>query len=139
MINDGSEDESGNICDEYSNIDERIKVIHHKNRDLSAACNTGVNWILTNSNSQWLTFIDRDDWILPTYLESLYSAVKENKVLISASNYLKVEDEKIVEADVGKIRSFCPEKFYCTMGINATTVWGNYMKEIYFCMHVFQI
>lgn len=59
LIDDGSYDNSGNICDEYANKDARIHVIHQKNMGVSSARNTGLD----NANGDWIMFIDADDWL----------------------------------------------------------------------------
>ena len=73
LVDDGSPDNCGKICDEYAQKDNRIQVIHKENGGLSSARNAGIDWVLSNSDSQWLTFIDSDDWIHPKYLELLLS------------------------------------------------------------------
>ncbi len=59
LINDGSTDNSGKICDSYSTKDKRVRVIHQINGGLSNARNTGIR----NSNGKYIWFIDSDDWI----------------------------------------------------------------------------
>ena len=61
LVNDGSTDNSGNICDDYAKKDQRIKVIHKKNGGISSARNAGIKL----SKGQWLLFIDRDDCVKP--------------------------------------------------------------------------
>ena len=79
LIDDGSPDNCGNICDEFAEKDQRIHVIHQENGGLSAARNSGIDWAFANSCSKWLTFIDSDDWVHPQYLEVLlYAATKFN-------------------------------------------------------------
>lgn len=59
LVDDGSPDNCGDICDEYAKKDNRIKVIHQKNRGLSGARNTGF----FEAKGKWITFVDGDDWI----------------------------------------------------------------------------
>lgn len=87
LIDDGSPDNSGKICDEYAQNESRIHVIHKKNGGLSSARNAGIDWVFKNSNSQWLTFIDSDDWIHPLYLELLLSAATNNNTDIGICEY----------------------------------------------------
>ena len=75
LVDDGSPDNCGKICDEYAVKDRRIVVIHQKNGGLSTARNAGIDWAFVNSNSQYLSFIDRDDWVHPDFLEFLYRAI----------------------------------------------------------------
>ena len=67
VIDDGSTDNSGSICDRYAESDARIHVIHTSNRGLSAARNTGLD----NTNGTYTFFIDSDDWIERNAIEYL--------------------------------------------------------------------
>ncbi len=67
LVDDGSTDGSGKICDEYAARDSRIQVIHTENRGLSAARNKGVE----TSRSDYLSFLDSDDWMEPNAIETL--------------------------------------------------------------------
>ena len=68
LVDDGSSDRSGSICDDWARRDERIKVIHKKNGGVSDARNTGIR----NARGKWLGFVDADDCISPTMYERLY-------------------------------------------------------------------
>ena len=59
LINDGSKDCSGEICDEYARKDNRVKVFHKENGGVSSARNVGLD----NARGEWITFVDSDDWI----------------------------------------------------------------------------
>ena len=79
LVDDGSTDSSGEICDEYVEKDERISVIHQKNGGLSDARNTG----LANANGKYIYFLDSDDYIAPNALETLYRvAEKESSEIV---------------------------------------------------------
>jgi len=65
LINDGSTDRSGEICDKYAINNKKIKVIHQSNRGVSKSRNTAINI----ANGEYLCFVDSDDWIDPNYLE----------------------------------------------------------------------
>lgn len=67
LVDDGSPDRSGIICDKYAGKDSRIKVIHKKNEGVSKARNTGLDVAIGN----FICFVDSDDWVEPTYIESL--------------------------------------------------------------------
>lgn len=75
LVDDGSPDRCGEICDEYAQKDHRVVVLHQENAGLSAARNAGIDWAFANSKSEYLTFIDSDDWVLPNYLECLHSGI----------------------------------------------------------------
>lgn len=76
IVDDGSKDNSGAICDMYAGKDSRIKVIHKKNGGLAAARNTGFR----AAAGEYITFVDGDDWIDKNMCEVMYSAAKDNKV-----------------------------------------------------------
>lgn len=92
LVNDGSKDNSGTICDEYAQIDSRIKVIHKKNGGLGSARNAGIDM----ATGEFIFFCDSDDWIGINYLEILYSAIIEYKADQAVGSFTKVtENEKI--------------------------------------------
>lgn len=73
LVNDGSPDNSPEICNEYAKKDERIKVIHKENGGVSSARNAGLNI----AQGKWITFVDSDDWINDNYLKIMYdNAIK---------------------------------------------------------------
>ena len=75
LIDDGSPDNSGKICDEYALKDSRIKVFHKKNGGVSSARNLGID----NAEGEWITFIDSDDYIQPGFLEGLYAPIVQGE------------------------------------------------------------
>ncbi len=96
LIDDGSPDHCGTICDEYAKKDVRIHVIHQENGGLSAARNAGIDWVFENSDSQWITFVDSDDLIHPKYLEYLLSMVQNTGAQISTCGMLEFSEESDV-------------------------------------------
>ena len=68
LVNDGSKDNSGAICDDLAKNDSRIKVIHKENGGLSDARNTGINV----ATGEYIGFVDSDDWIERDMYEQLY-------------------------------------------------------------------
>lgn len=75
LVDDGSPDNCGKMCDEYAVADRRVKVIHLTNGGLSAARNAGIDYVMTHSKSEYITFVDSDDWVADTYLERLHEGV----------------------------------------------------------------
>lgn len=73
LVDDGSTDRSGEICDEYVREDERIRVIHQENRGYSGARNAGLDV----AEGTYITFLDSDDFLEPDGLESLYKGIIE--------------------------------------------------------------
>lgn len=75
LVNDGSTDRSGKICDEYSKVENRIFVKHNENHGVSYSRNYGINL----AKGKYLMFIDSDDSIKPTYVEKMVSAIEEQE------------------------------------------------------------
>lgn len=73
-IDDGSQDNSGKICDDYALNDSRLKVIHKKNGGAPEARNVAINL----SKGKYMYFIDSDDWIEEDYLEKMYNLAEKN-------------------------------------------------------------
>lgn len=76
LVDDGSPDNCGKICDEYARSDERIIVIHKENGGLSAARNDGIQ----RATGDWIAFVDSDDWCEPDYYEKLIAEAEGTDV-----------------------------------------------------------
>ncbi len=100
LVDDGSPDKCGEICDQYARTDSRIIVIHQENGGLSKARNTGIDWVLKNNRSEWITFIDSDDRVHHRMLEFMYEAITENNTDIVVGDYQKVYSfDNLVESE----------------------------------------
>ncbi len=115
LINDGSTDMSGNICDRYGKADNRIKVIHQSNRGLSEARNSGIEWVLKNSDSEWITFVDSDDWIHKDYLDTLYMTAINYNTDLAVCDCIKTSDFYFDDDSVADngVKVFSAEDFWC--------------------------
>ena len=82
-IDDGSPDDCGKICDEYAAKDPRFQVIHQPNGGVSVARNSGMKAV----DTEWITFVDPDDWVEPDHVSTLYRAVKEHDADIYLFDY----------------------------------------------------
>lgn len=89
IIDDGSPDNCGIICDEYAKKDKRIYVIHQENGGLSSARNVGIE----RSVGDYLLFLDSDDWIEEDTLEVLYKEISKSKPDIIVFGYAEVYGE----------------------------------------------
>lgn len=76
LVDDGSPDHCGEICDDYGEKDNRVKVIHKENGGLSDARNAGFK----AAKGEYVVFVDSDDWVAPAFLESLYIAIQGNDI-----------------------------------------------------------
>lgn len=74
LVDDGSSDESGQICDNYAELNDNIKVIHIENGGVSIARNTGISF----SKGEWLWFVDADDWIQENSLNVLNDILSQS-------------------------------------------------------------
>lgn len=83
LVDDGSPDRCGEICDEYAKKDTRIKVIHKPNGGLSDARNAALDVM----KGEWVTCIDSDDFIAPDYIETLYSLCKKYNCKMSVADW----------------------------------------------------
>ncbi len=88
LVDDGSPDNCGVICDEYARKDPRIWVIHQENQSLSVARNVGV----ATASCDLITFVDSDDAVHPRLLELLYGALQSTGAVMAASDALECED-----------------------------------------------
>lgn len=90
LVDDGSPDNSGMICDEYAAMDSRFKVIHKENGGVAAARNTAVD----QANGKFVTFVDSDDWLHPLFLSVLYDGIKQHNgdICVSYALPTTVED-----------------------------------------------
>ena len=134
LIDDGSPDNCGNICDEYAQKDNRIHVIHKKNGGLSEARNSGLDWSFNHSESEWITFIDSDDWVHPEYLDILYKAINDNKCKISACMIAQVEEFTTPTAEISDYicELHCTERFFRIKKVNAIVSTGKlYYKKLF--------
>ena len=88
LVDDGSPDNCGVICDEYEQKDSRVRVIHQQNQGQAAARNRAV----AEANGEWIHFVDSDDMIHPQMLEVLYCAVIENDANIGMCGAIESEE-----------------------------------------------
>ena len=95
LVNDGSTDNSGKICDEYAIRDKRIKVIHKKNQGVSAARNDGLKL----ATGEYVIFCDSDDWMTEDACENLYMTAKSKDadIVIGDVYIINNRDEKYVK------------------------------------------
>ncbi|WP_300699489.1 glycosyltransferase [Bacteroides sp.] len=91
LVNDGSTDNCGIICDEYAPKDARIKVIHQKNKGVSAARNIG----LSQAQGTYIGFIDPDDWISPDMYQCLYNELINREADMAACGIYIATDKEI--------------------------------------------
>lgn len=100
LVDDGSPDNCPQICDAYAEKDERITVIHKQNGGLSDARNAGIDWAMEHSDSQWLAFVDSDDYLHPDYLKILLDTAKKENADLVICDFIRVnERDEIIERE----------------------------------------
>lgn len=95
LVDDGSPDNCGKICDEYAQRDERIKVVHKENGGLSSARNAGLDIV----TGKYISFIDSDDYIAENFIDYMYSVLKKENVDVVQCNYTRNELTNISEVN----------------------------------------
>jgi glycosyltransferase involved in cell wall biosynthesis len=100
LVDDGSPDNSGEICDNYALKDERIRVIHKSNGGLSSARNAGIDI----ATGEYLGFVDSDDTIEPFMYEKLLTAVERDKtkLAVCSVNYIFENGKKMTKSNLGE-------------------------------------
>lgn len=83
LVNDGSSDCCGKLCDEYAKQDKRIKVIHKENGGQSDARNVAIDI----ATGEFISFIDSDDYVTDNYIMTLYSLIEKYKCKVSVASY----------------------------------------------------
>ena len=133
LVDDGSPDICPAICDEYALQYDNIIVIHKPNGGLSDARNAGIDWSFQNSSSDWISFIDSDDWIHPRFFEILYNSAINQQVNIAISDFQRVSSH-IEYQTINDFNTslYDPLDFYVEFKTTATIACSKlYRKELF--------
>lgn len=104
LIDDGSSDKSGDICDSYAKQDSRIKVIHRENKGIAYTRNEGLD----TAKGDYITFVDSDDYIHPQMYELMMRKLREQNADVVACDYLELpenENPSICKLDMNSIHT----------------------------------
>ena len=132
LVDDGSPDRCGAICDEYALKDNRIRVLHKMNGGLSSARNAGMKVM----KGKLVTFIDSDDYVSPFYVEHLFNALRIDNADLAVSWFVEVyEGEKIDTNEKEYLSGYeklnqkqCLQHLLYQDGIE-TSAWGKLYKS----------
>ena len=129
LVDDGSTDGSGNICDEYSEKDPRIRVIHKENEGLSCARNDGI----LASSSTYIMFVDGDDWVESDFCKMPYNVAVEYGADIVLFNHYIHYAEKVITRKVNFSEGIISKRQAMYINVECfETAWsGIYMRELF--------
>lgn len=133
LVDDGSTDRSGEICDEYVGKDDRIRVVHQQNLGYSGARNTGLELV----TGDYVMFVDSDDWIEPDALRAAYDGIvrEEADYAIGGVNFIYYTDES--RKTVDHIDTGVPESAYSfhmkNLAVEGKKLW-NICGPMFYCV-----
>lgn len=120
IVDDGSSDSSGEICDVYEKKDSRVRVVHKANEGQAATRNLLVDL----SRGEYLVFVDSDDIITPTYIEDLYELTQKYDCKIAATVLRTFKDGETVSNNASQAYTEC-----CISSLQAIE-WMNYQTKL---------
>lgn len=141
LVDDGSTDNSGKMCDEYAEKDNRVAVYHKLNGGLSDARNFGVE----RANAEWVSFIDSDDYVTEDYLEYLWYLIEKYDADLSVGQFIRISDCQIgVEIEQQNVKDYCLDtenamKDLCLGNYISTVSWGKLYRKEYLYKNKFPI
>lgn len=130
LVDDGSPDNCGRICDDYAKGDNRIKVVHKVNGGISSARNAG----LEVAKGEWIMHVDGDDWIEPDMIESLIEAAQITGADMVIGDFVKYGPS----AGYNKLSTWSSDKKKSMTNYIAyvmTTIWGSIAKRSLYADH----
>ena len=141
LVDDGSTDGCGEICDEYAAKDPRVRVFHQENQGLSAARNTGID----AARGRYYAFVDSDDVVLPAYLSTLYAACEKHDAYMALCAVEDVQENGRScvpphSTHPNREGVFCGKdllnEFYTPNGTVYTVAWNKlYRAEVWKLLH----
>ena len=128
LVNDGSTDSSGIICDNLAQKDNRIRVIHKQNEGLGYARNSGLDV----ANGQYIFFVDSDDYIMPGIIKELVTAVTEYQADVASCGYKSGKKEYYVYRKAQILTGIeATDRMFTKSGIDANAVCKLYRHELF--------
>lgn len=114
LVDDGSPDLCGKICDRLAGKDKRIRVVHKENGGLSDARNTGLEL----ARGEYLSFIDSDDYVAPEFIETLYQACVTTDSQVAFCEYRETKDSHLFSGRTSKPFGELPLETYTSRELN---------------------
>lgn len=122
VVDDGSPDKAGEICDEYERTDSRFRVIHQQNGGVSSARNAG----LSIAKGEYIAFCDSDDYVAKDWLMSFAQAVADYDVVVAGLTYVRASDETPFRID---LQDAAPSR--CADVMSQTESFGYLVTKIF--------
>ena len=135
LVDDGSPDKCGEMCDTWASRDNRIRVIHKDNGGLSDARNAGIQ----QASGEYICFVDSDDWIAEDMLETLHELAIHSGADMSCCNFIKVNEQGNQVEELAKITSgvytqdeYWDMRFKANVKIYFDVAWNKlYRRELF--------
>ena len=129
LIDDGSSDNCGEICDEYAKKDCRFKVLHKKNEGVSIARNCGIE----NASGEWIVFVDSDDFVTPDYIDSLFKTTNNGELPFGMTGMSKISKtgELIHRNDTATVYTIDRDECIELLFNYSNGYWGYICGKIY--------
>ena len=135
LVDDGSPDRCPQICDEYATKDNRITVIHKKNGGLSDARNTGLDFC----KGEYVSFVDSDDWVANSFIESLIREINNHNADIGVANFIRTTSPSSAKINPNYSRNIeeldslqSVKKLWTNNYVTFVTAWGKIYKTSLF-------
>ena len=129
LVDDGSPDKCGKICEAYAKKDNRIRVIHKKNEGVSSARNTGLEY----ASGEYISFIDSDDWITKNAYQVLYQGMKRYDADCAVGKCIHVIDKKGTlrpqKSPAQAVRCETPEETIKNTLLTGSAIWNRLYKR----------
>lgn len=130
LVDDGSIDSSGLICDEYANFCDTVIVLHQINQGQAQARNMGLDCFFEFTDSNWIMFVDSDDWIDPICLEQMLLASKKYEKKIIMCDYEEVLDYTYnIYEEKPTCKIISAEEVYCNKNTLSVVPWAKLYKR----------
>ncbi len=127
LVDDESPDKCGKICEQYAEKDNRIIVIHQKNKGLSGARNTGVE----KATGEWIMFVDGDDYIDSRMCETLVNATKREEIDVVCCSYIRKNKDTLNQCELNGIEAKLYKDDECKYLQERVLVFNSHFSSAY--------
>lgn len=126
LVDDGSTDRSGSICDNYVTKDNRIRVIHKQNGGVSSARNIGIE----EAKGEWLVFVDADDWVDENYLTLIFENIDRGYQIIHFGYNKQLSDGSIQVRNPNSLGEVMKSDFFTSLNWSSVSVSFSFSADL---------